>query len=202
MSDNLSNPAPPRSAATAATTACPSCRRSFQHNQPGLTRCPWCRWTGQIFHFTPVPITIEHSEQAVGEDATCIHHPTKRATVICAGTGDYICPLCAIELDGKTYSAAYLQNVGKEKVTQVFDIYLERPDNYITMLLAVTFFLVLLAPITMSYSFYLFFKMRRLRKTNPRYAQLVGIGRTVTLLVLIILLSLWFIAVACAILLA
>src|SRR5207248_2157926 len=106
---------------------CPSCSREFQGPFLGSQACAFCGWIGEVYVFDPLPSTLDRAEQALPEDSVCMHHPSKKATAICAGTGDYICALCAVDLNGQTYSASYLGNAGKEKVGTAFDRYLERP---------------------------------------------------------------------------
>ena len=99
---------------------CPGCGSLLSLAQPGSTRCPRCGWKGEVYTFSPKAVEVSAAETALPDEATCIHHPSKKATAVCAGTGDYICSLCAIEVDGQTYSAQYIDSGGKKTVASAF----------------------------------------------------------------------------------
>ncbi len=110
--------------------------------------------------------------------------------------------LCAIQLNGQTYSANYLNTAGKEKAGKAFDRYLERPDNTIITLLAcsfipyVNFVVVPFAFIWIPYAFYLYFKALKMRKGNPIYARVMGRSRVIAIPILLSLFALlWAAAV-------
>jgi hypothetical protein len=42
-------------------------------------------------------------------EASCFYHPAKRAAVVCAGCGRFLCSLCDLELEGAHYCATCLQ---------------------------------------------------------------------------------------------
>jgi hypothetical protein len=185
---------------------CPSCAQLLEIREDGPTACPACRWRGEAYLFNPLPITVETAERALPQDATCLHHPTKKAVAVCAGTGDYICSLCAIELNGQVYSASYLSGAGKDKVGKSFERYLERPDSRIAMFLMLCFVPVanyVVIPtcfLWVPYSFYLYAKALRLRRTNPLYARVFGTARIIVLPVLLSLFALGWLVALCAIL--
>ncbi|MFP4055240.1 MAG: hypothetical protein ACLF0G_00045 [Candidatus Brocadiia bacterium] len=83
----------------------------------------------------------ERPQEALPDDAVCVHHPTKRAVAVCEGSGDYICSLCAVEIDRRTYSAQYLDGVGEQTLQGASQRYLERPDRQLgtCLLLSVVF---------------------------------------------------------------
>jgi len=145
--------------------------------EPGETpefQCPMCRATGEAYLFHPLTLQADESLEAMPEDATCIHHPAKQAVTQCAGTGDYVCALCAVEINGKTYSAQYMNTkAGKKNAAEAFDRYLERPDRAASTMLLLTLLFMILAPITIPAAIYYYFKSRSLRKKNPLYARVI-----------------------------
>jgi hypothetical protein len=181
---------------------CPGCAQLLEIGRDGPVECPVCHWRGETYVFNPLPVTVEAAQRALPQDAVCLHHPTKKAVAVCAGTGDYICALCAIDLNGQVYSASYLGGAGKDKVGKSFELYLERPDARIATLLKLSFVPVLnyvVLPMSLfwiPYCFYLYAKALRLRGTNPLYARVFG---TVSVIVLPLLLSLfalgWVVAI-------
>src|SRR4051812_44560983 len=110
---------------------CPGCSVRLTPETSGATRCPHCKWRGDAYLFAPKPLDVSQAEMALPEDAACLHHPRKKATAVCAGTGDYICALCAVEIEGQTFSAAFLDKGGKEKAKKAFDRTLPRPDRHV-----------------------------------------------------------------------
>jgi hypothetical protein len=191
-----------------ARANCPGCGRHIETSGAGATRCAFCGWRGDIFLFNPLPVTVEHSEQALAEDATCMHHPTKKAVAVCAGTGDYICALCSVDLNGQTFSAAYLNAGGKDKASKAFARHLDRPDNLIiSMMIAcfipyVNFIFIPAAIFWIPYAVYLYIKALRMRRTDPLFARLMGMGRVIVIPILLTLFGLgWafgFIAIVVA----
>jgi hypothetical protein len=168
-----------------AMALCPICSQPLEDRIGARAFCMACGWKGQAYVFTPLPIVVEHAEHALPEDATCMHHPTKKATAVCSGTGDYICSLCAIELNGRTYSAEYLNNKGKDEVGKAFDPYLARPDSQIIMCLYCCFIpylnvvFVPTAFVWIPWSVFLYVKALRMRRTNPIFARAMGMGRVI-----------------------
>ena len=102
------------------------------------------------------------------------------ATAVCAGTGDYICNLCAVELNGKTYSAEYLNHGGKDHVAKAFDRVLERPDGRIYLYLILNFipyvngFIAVFAFLWLPHAFYLYFKALRMRRESEIFARIMS----------------------------
>src|SRR3712207_1092454 len=100
MTHPLADPVTSQPATPVMLFACPSCRAPLDPPAPGRTLCPRCDWRGEAYLFTAKVLAVEAAEAALPDDATCAHHPRKRATAVCAGTGDYVCSLCAVELEG------------------------------------------------------------------------------------------------------
>jgi len=148
---------------------CPKCFVMLEPMGGESTRCPTCGWAGRARLFRPVEPFVERAQDALPDDATCIHHPSKQAVAICEGTGDYICSLCAIELDGKTYSAQYLDRAGKDKLAAAFDRDLPRPDRAMGTYLAGAFLLSCFGVVLIPFAIHQFIKALRLHKTNDLY---------------------------------
>ena len=194
--------APSSAAPSSAVFACPVCRATLAPADAGPTRCPNCRWKGEAYGFSPKALTAERAEAALPEDAVCLHHPSKRATAVCVGTGDYICSLCSVEIDGQTYSAEYLNAGGNQTAKKAFDRKLPRPDSYIylyLLLLFVPYVNVLMIPfafVWIPHAVVLYVRALRLRKENPLFARVMGRGRVVTLPILLGLVSVgWVVGV-------
>src|SRR5262245_48239980 len=85
---------------TVSQFICPGCAAVLQPGPEVHVLCPACQWTGQAYLFQPVATRVDLAETALPDDAVCAHHPGKRAVAVCAGTGDFICALCAIDVGG------------------------------------------------------------------------------------------------------
>ena len=159
---------------------CPTCSAMLSTPAPGATACPRCGWAGEAYLFNPKPITAAAAEMALPDDAACLHHPSKRATAVCAGTGDYICSLCSVEIEGNTYSAQYLDAGGRAKAAKAFDRKLPRPDRYIytyLILLFVPYVNFILIPFTflwVPHAYILYRRALKERRENPLFARLMS----------------------------
>ena len=109
--------------------ACPHCKTQLETPSGVESYCPRCQWTGTAHLFHAIPVTAQRAEEALPDDATCTHHPAKMAVTVCEGTGDFVCALCHVELDGRSYSIQYLDKGGRDKAAKAFDRYLNRPDR-------------------------------------------------------------------------
>lgn len=124
---------------------------------------------------------------ALDDDSACANHPTKKATAICDGTGDYICTLCAVDIGEKTYSTAYIDRVGVNSLDAPIQRHLKRPDRTVSLCFVLCLLIYFLGPAWVIWSVISFFQMLRYRKTEPIYRQIVGPGdvAVATILVLI-----------------
>lgn len=167
---------------------CPKCDAYLGLPIGSPTQCPRCAIELEAHRFDPAPIRDEQATVAMPEDATCAHHPDKQAVDICAGSGDYICRLCSVEIGGETYSAHYLDAGGQKKLTQAFDRRLPRPDRAAVLCLMACFLFSIGAPLLVPLAFYNYYRMFRLRATVPLYREMVGPGRVaaLTLVMLVI----------------
>jgi hypothetical protein len=191
-----------------AECRCPVCSGVIRPStNGGATACPMCRWTGDVFLFKRFPVDARSAEAALPEDATCIQHPTKKATAICAGTGDYICALCAIDVNGQTYSAQYLSNKGKDTASKAFDRYLPRPDNTAYLLIVcsiiapyVNAVLLATAGFWVPYAFYVYTKSLRMRRENDLFRRAMPTSRVFTIPIGLGIIGLCWIAMVIALL--
>jgi len=169
------------------------------------TQCPRCRWRGETFLFKRLQPEIDTAELALPDDATCIHHPRKKAVAVCAGTGDYVCSLCAVELNGQTYSAEYLNAGGKQTLGQAFDRFLPRPDSQIRLYLILNFIPYVdfvfspFAFLWVPHGFLLYFEALRMRRANPLFARVMGRGWIVALPILLSLAAIAWVFIVIAI---
>lgn len=152
----------------------PHCKQTVEPVPGHLERCPRCGLIVGGIQFRPLPTAPSVGEIAMPGDAICAFHPTKRAVGVCAGGGDYVCALCAVELDGKTYSAHYLEKGGKQRAQEAFEEYLPRPDRS-PFSWVVPFFVPFFVPA----AWYNFGRAIRLRRQNPLFRRVVSPGRLV-----------------------
>ena len=139
---------------------------------------------------------MQEAELALPDDATCIHHPKKKAIAVCSGTGDYIPPLCSIDLNGKIYSADYLNSTGKTRIGQAFERSLPRPDG-LAVLYAISVFIpgvnyvtVPFAFLWIPHAFFLYARALQMRRQNPLFKRVMGRGRVIVLPIVLVVLSL------------
>ncbi|HEV7301139.1 MAG TPA: hypothetical protein VGN72_17365 [Tepidisphaeraceae bacterium] len=185
-----------------SSVLCPACRWPFVAGIAGPVACGHCNWRGEAYEFPVKRLQVMTAESALPEDSVCAHHPRKRATAVCAGTGDYICALCAVEIDGQTYGAEYLAAGGKEKAAKAFDRTLPRPDNHVYTYLICLFIpyvnvvMIPFAFIWVPHAVVLYFRALRMRRENPLFARLMGRGRVIMMPVLLTIVSaLWLLGV-------
>ena len=155
-------------------TLCPRCGIELSLSNPDDVACTGCKWRGQVYAFSPPVVKVVEQAQAMPDDAACVHHPSKRAITTCAGSGDYICALCVVEIDGQSYGAAYLETAGKAKATKAFDRYIPRPDSMIVTAVVVSYFYLIPALVAIPWAVVQFFKMQKLRREDPLYARIVS----------------------------
>lgn len=174
------------------TFVCPNCNEFLAVEQPGTVVCANCLWRGDIDFFRQAGAEALPTEEAHGDDATCVHHATKKATATCAGSGDYICPLCTVEIEGKPYSLQYLEHAGAHVMEHQFQRYLPRPDSHIMIYVALVFFVpftylwLILSVVWLPHAYALYFSAIQLRKRNPLFREVVGRGRMIVLAVAIV----------------
>lgn len=170
--------------------ACPGCGGfllNFVDGRP--TRCTACNWKGRLFVFDPpVEVTSDRPRQALAGDVTCAFHATKQAVKICAGTGSYICELCAVEVNGQTYSAQYLNQGGTKKIQEAFDRTLKRPDRIIGYLAAASFFpyTAIAGPVLLILAFIQYARYRKQLAQDSLLRKVVPRGRGVALVFLFV----------------
>ncbi|HEY1684667.1 MAG TPA: hypothetical protein VGG19_07895 [Tepidisphaeraceae bacterium] len=184
--------------------ACPRCGTMLALAAPNQshTNCPACRWSGQVYLFSHLPLDVKTAESALPEDAACAHHPSKKATAICAGTGDYICSLCTIELNGQPYSAEYLNHGGKETLGKAFTRTLPRPDSQIRLYLVaaiiipyVNFVLWIFAFLWIPHAFILYRRALRMRREDKLFSRVMSSMSVVVLPILLVLIAIGWIVV-------
>lgn len=153
---------------------CPQCGVPLRPVESGMVSCGKCDWQGEAYLYKPLLLQYEKAQEALPDDATCIHHPTKAAVARCEGTGSFICSLCAAEINGKIYSIQYLDSVGKDKIEKAFDKYLERPDLKMSTAFIISWLFCPLFLVALPLSIYWYVRMFTLRAENELYARVVG----------------------------
>jgi hypothetical protein len=176
---------------------CPQCHASVAVDQPGNeVTCANCQWQGQAWAFEPLEAPLDHPTDALPEDAVCAHHPNKKAEAICAGTGDYICSLCAVTVNGQTFAAMYLSQPDAEQhLPGQVERTLPRPERRIRWLLLLSIlpcYQVLLGPVFLVWAAVEWVRLVRLRRAQPLYRRVVGPGTAIAALLGILLITgLW-----------
>ncbi|MDH5509731.1 MAG: hypothetical protein OEZ32_05175 [Nitrospinota bacterium] len=145
---------------------CPSCSERLFTDSSGPTECPSCGWQGQIHILNALREKTEIAGSATPDMAVCAVHPTKQAIAVCAGTGDYICSLCAVEVDGNIFGADYLSKAGRKTVAKSFARHLDRPDGAIGFWILLTIFIVFLGPLFIPLAIHSYTKAWKLRKND------------------------------------
>lgn len=182
----------------AALIDCPGCKTVLEASAADgqACDCPVCLWRGRVWRFDPPEPAIDRPAQALPEDAVCAHHPRKKAEAICAGTGDYICSLCAVTVGGATYSAAYLNRPeANDQLAGQLEQNLPRPERRIKFLILLSIlpcYQVVLAPAFLAWGVFEYVRLLRLRQHNPLYARVVGPGSAIAApLLLLIVAAVW-----------
>jgi hypothetical protein len=159
--------------------ACPQCRHWHQPPPPWPSRCERCHTRIGLYTYSPPLRLLDTPEAALPDDVACAFHPNKRAVEVCEGTGSYICTLCAVPVDGKTYSAEFINSGGLKKLAgkDPFDRKLPRPDlaaiSYAALIL-IAWWTVVGGPILLAASIFYYVKHLRLRQSDPLYARVTS----------------------------
>lgn len=98
---------------------CPRCGRSLPHDKvrTGLQICPGCGRTFEAVRFDPPEARIVVAEvagQGPTEAPPCARHARNRADGTCARCGQFMCALCAIEADGRSYCPGCFDRLSSE----------------------------------------------------------------------------------------
>lgn len=166
---------------TPQSVKCPSCGAIHDFDADGSTACSRCGTPFQVRLFAPVVLKEEEAAPAMPDDSVCAHHPAKRAEHVCAGTGAYICSLCAVHHQGEILSAAYLNtSAGKARTQVLFASTIPRPDSIVSLICICLLIPYvgcvgwLALPFLVPWSFVLLARAARLRREgDPVYARVV-----------------------------
>ena len=152
----------------------------------------YCGQHDLYFHveeFASTEPPVDRVDAATEQHAICAHHPENRAVAECAGTGNYICALCAVDIDGVTYSVQFLDSTaGKALVAERFASSLPRPDRLVWHLLAflcvlpITIVMIFLSFIWVPVAFIYWVKAIRVRRDNELYRRIVSGWKVATML--------------------
>ncbi|GJM24079.1 MAG: hypothetical protein DHS20C16_04940 [Phycisphaerae bacterium] len=202
MSDAITSPDSPMTEQVIPVAGpeflCPNCMISLELHVSDPTRCPNCGWHGTVLTFNPLELSVDSGELALADDATCVHHPTKRAEAVCDGTGDYICALCSIEHEGNVYSAEYLNTAGAKIIAKGFDRRIERPDSTVILYMGLCFVPYVNAlwylgwPVWVTLGWMKLFKARRAISEDQILARVVSPARIIIIGILFAFVTLLF----------
>lgn len=175
-----------------AGIACPGCNAWLPAREAvgghGRIVCSGCGWRGEAHFYDPVPASVEQAQTALPDDATCVNHPTKKAVHICAGTGDYICSLCAVEIANGIFSANYVDTHGEKALAKHFQKTLPRPDRLLrfTAVAAVVLTCMYIGPLLFFLGPLFWWRMLRQRKQSELYRRVVSLVDVIVWLILTI----------------
>ncbi len=105
--------------ATYQGMACPLCHRALRHEtlRTGEQTCPACNGLFEAIRFDPVEARVVVPDLAgTGPEgaAPCTRHARNQAEVACARCGQFMCSLCRIDSDGKTYCPSCYERLSAE----------------------------------------------------------------------------------------
>ena len=177
-------------------TACPRCHHSVDESQPGpWLECVSCGWSGRVRWFAPVEEEATVGEAATPDDATCAHHPGRKAEAVCAGSGAYLCPLCTVRLQGRVFDVEYVEAGGVTDLEKAMQRELPRPDRSAILLTYLPLLFSCIGPILWIAALVYGAKHLRLRKQDPLYRQVAMHGWAVFAMILSGLLIVVFVVV-------
>lgn len=152
------------SSQSAPRPVCPLCKSPYVQLVDGEWHCQACGFRGVVFDCHPRLDDIAPAEPALPEDPVCANHPGKKAVAICAGTGDYICSLCRVELGGQSYSVQYLDRGGAAMARHMLSPSLERPDRVVFLMFVMCLLLGIFSPVYLVVSSIFVYKAIRQRR--------------------------------------
>jgi uncharacterized paraquat-inducible protein A len=105
--------------ATYQGMACPRCHRNLRHEtlRSGQQSCPSCNGLFEAVRFDPVEARVVVPDLAgTGPEgsAPCTRHARNQAEVACARCGQFMCSLCRIDADQKTYCPSCFERLSAE----------------------------------------------------------------------------------------
>jgi hypothetical protein len=105
--------------ASYAGMACPRCRRTLRHEtlRSGEQTCPSCAGLFEAIRFDPVePRVVVPDLAGTGPEgaAPCARHARNQAEAACARCGQFMCALCRIDADQKTYCPGCFDRLSTE----------------------------------------------------------------------------------------
>ena len=105
--------------ATYQGVACPRCHRTLRQEtfRSGQQTCTFCRGSFDAVRFDPVEARVVVPDLAgTGPEgaAPCTRHARNQAEVACARCGQFMCSLCRIDADKKTYCPSCFERLSAE----------------------------------------------------------------------------------------
>lgn len=102
-----------------AGMACPRCKRGLRHEslQSGPQRCPACGHEFEAIKFDPIePRVVVPDLAGTGPEgaAPCARHARNQAEAACSRCGQFMCALCRIDAEQKTYCPSCFDRLSAE----------------------------------------------------------------------------------------
>jgi len=102
-----------------AGMACPRCKRGIRHEslQSGPQRCPACANEFEAVKFDPIePRVVVPDLAGTGPEgaAPCARHARNQAEAACSRCGQFMCALCRIDAEQKTYCPGCFDRMSAE----------------------------------------------------------------------------------------
>lgn len=173
----------------ASVSGCPVCRAPWPEDPGLLAAMPACPACGRETSVTVFPALARGTPRgALPEtvllegEATCFHHPQKRAVVPCAECGRFLCALCDVELHGRHLCPGCLEtNRRKGRLTEL-DTHRTLFDSAALLLALLPLLLCwpatfLSAPVAIGLGIFSFYRPGSiLRRTRFRSWLAIGLG--------------------------
>lgn len=175
----------------AARIVCPGCSSLFDARE-GDVVCLRCGESLRIFLFSPHEGGNASIPDAGVDDVPCLHHPRNKAETSCARCGSFICRLCAVEINTKTFCAKCLDAKERMEGHDLLATTLPRHDRRIISVLAFPIVLPFLYPLAIPYAVYQFRKISTESRRNPLAGRLYSTGRRIYLYIFSGFSVLWF----------
>jgi hypothetical protein len=139
-------------------------------------RCGNCGWRGHVYTCVPREQDESAGTPAMPGEAVCANHPDKAAVAVCAGSGDYICPLCRVKVAGADYSVQYIDRVDGEARDKILPFTLSRPDRAPKLMTVFSMLMPPFCPFFLIISIINVIKTRTLIQENALFRKVAGIG--------------------------
>src|SRR5262245_38449388 len=133
--------------------ACPRCRRTLRHEtlRSGEQVCPACNGLFEAVRFDPVEARVVVPDLAgTGPEgaAPCARHARNQADAACSRCGQFMCSLCRIDADQKTYCPGCFDRLSAEGSLSSAVTRVRNYAGWAAICLLMSYLFLFVAPIT------------------------------------------------------